>query len=52
MARGKRLAAMPPQAPLHHAELSSIGAWRGEDKPALAFFAYFRYDGQERGALR
>ena len=24
----------------------------GEDKPALAFFAYFRYDGQERGALR
>ena len=51
MARGKRLAAMPPQAPLHHAERSSIGTQRG-DKPALAFFAHFRYDGQERGALR
>ena len=51
MARGKRLAAMPPQAPLHHAERSSIGARRG-DKPALAFFTHFRYDGQERGALR
>ena len=37
MARGKRLAAMPPQAPLHHAERSSIGAWRGRINRRLLF---------------
>lgn len=37
MARGKRLAAMPPQAPLYHAERSSIGARRGRINRRLLF---------------